>query len=238
MIWNRKTSGGTYADIKIQLPLPETDKRKCHQHAVCRPVRPGHVFVVDGHLNNSYLDIGGLFPTIPSTCRCSPSYQATFSGRAVRPVLGRMRRGRRSAFWGLTWSITWYMESSPVPSRGRVCFWGSLNLHNLFIEPFMTDTSLNITWLPGCSGPVPGGDGQCVLRRILGKAAGMNMRLRLCIWGLEWRHQPGLKRQVWAGLADPGTDDVPASLLPVGHTVQAEAGGKGPGARHMVLRSL
>lgn len=44
----------------------------------------GMFFVVDGHLNNSYLDIGVCFPIIHSICPCLLLYQGIFTGRAAR----------------------------------------------------------------------------------------------------------------------------------------------------------
>ena len=41
----------------------------------------GMFFVVDGHLNNSYLDIGGLVPYTPFTCPCLPLSPGIFTKR-------------------------------------------------------------------------------------------------------------------------------------------------------------
>lgn len=66
----------------------------------------GMFFVVDGHLNNSYLDIGGLFPYYSFHMPLFAFISGYFSALAARMIWERMQRRRRSAFWGRTWPIT------------------------------------------------------------------------------------------------------------------------------------
>ena len=114
----------------------------------------GMFFVVDGHLNNSYLDIGGLFPYYSFHM---PLF-AFISGYFFRPGseddLGAYAKKKAVRLLGpyMAYNLIYGIITQFLHGAG-FAFGGSLNLHNLLIEPFITDTSLNITWLPGLSRP-------------------------------------------------------------------------------------
>lgn len=122
-------------------------------NAACAPIRQdntinmqfallsalGMFFVVDGHLNNSYLDIGGLFPYYSFHM---PLF-AFISGYFYKP-------GSEDGLWGyarrkalrllgpyMVYNLLYGIAAQFLHGAG-FAFGGSLSFWNLFIEPFIT----------------------------------------------------------------------------------------------------
>ena len=134
----------------------------------------GMFFVVDGHLNNSYLDIGGLFPYYSFHM---PLF-AFISGYFFRPgsEAGLRAYAKRKAVRLLgpymVYNLVYGIITQFLHGAG-FAFGGSLNLHNLFIEPFMTGHQFEYNlaaWFVPALFLVEMAN--VFLRRILGKAAG------------------------------------------------------------------
>lgn len=99
----------------------------------------GMFFVVDGHLNNSYLDIGGLFPYYSFHM---PLF-AFISGYFYKP-------GSEDGLWGyarrkgvrllgpyMVYNLLYGIAAQFLHGAG-FAFGGSLSIRNLLIEPFIT----------------------------------------------------------------------------------------------------
>lgn len=99
----------------------------------------GMFFVVDGHLNNSYLDIGGLFPYYSFHM---PLF-VFISGYFFRPgsedrltAYGKKKAVRLLGPY-LVYNLVYGILTQFLHTAGFQ-FGGSFSLHNLFIEPFIT----------------------------------------------------------------------------------------------------
>lgn len=99
----------------------------------------GMFFVVDGHLNNSYLDIGGLFPYysfhMPLFAFISGYFyrQGSEDGIAAYAKRKVIRLLVPYMIYNLLYGI-----AAQVLHGAGFAFGGGLNLRNLFIEPFIT----------------------------------------------------------------------------------------------------
>lgn len=133
----------------------------------------GMFFVVDGHLNNSYLDIGGLFPYYSFHM---PLF-AFISGYFFRPGseddLGAYAKKKAVRLLGpyMAYNLIYGIITQFLHGAG-VAFGGSLNLHNLLIEPFITGHQFEYNlaaWFVPALFLVEMAN--VLLRRVLGKAA-------------------------------------------------------------------
>lgn len=99
----------------------------------------GMFFVVDGHLNNSYLDIGGLFPYYSFHM---PLF-AFISGYFYRPGseerIGEYARKKILRLLGpyMAYNLIYGIAAQFLHGAG-FSFGGSLSFRSLFLEPFMT----------------------------------------------------------------------------------------------------
>ena len=133
----------------------------------------GMFFVVDGHLNNSYLDIGGLFPYysfhMPLFAFISGSFFRPGSEAGLRAYAKRKAvrlLGPYMAYYLIYGIITQFLHGDGF------AFGGSLNLHNLLIEPFITGHQFEYNlaaWFVPALFLVEMAN--VLLRRVLGKAA-------------------------------------------------------------------
>lgn len=133
----------------------------------------GMFFVVDGHLNNSYLDIGGLFPYYSFHM---PLF-AFISGYFFRPGseddLGAYAKKKAVRLLGpyMAYNLIYGVTTQFLHGAG-FAFGGSLNLHNLLIEPFITGHQFEYNlaaWFVPALFLVEMAN--VLLRRVLGKAA-------------------------------------------------------------------
>ena len=133
----------------------------------------GMFFVVDGHLNNSYLDIGGLFPYYSFHM---PLF-AFISGYFFRPGseddLGAYAKKKAVRLLGpyMAYNLIYGIITQFLHGAG-FAFGGSLNLHNLLIEPFITGHQFEYNlaaWFVPALFLVEMAN--VLLRRVLGKAA-------------------------------------------------------------------
>ena len=98
----------------------------------------GMFFVVDGHLNNSYLDIGGWCPTTPFTCSLLPLSPGIFT-KGKRAPAGSLCEEKIIRLLGpyMVYNLMYGMIAQGL-HRAGFAFGGDLSLWNLFVEPFIT----------------------------------------------------------------------------------------------------
>lgn len=99
----------------------------------------GMIFVVDGHMNNSYLDIGGLVPYYSFHMPLFAFISGYFyrKGSENQPAAYARKKAARLLgpymVYNLVYGIlAWFLHGAGF------AFGGGLNLHNLLIEPFVT----------------------------------------------------------------------------------------------------
>lgn len=99
----------------------------------------GMFFVVDGHLNNSYLDIGGLFPYYAFHMPLFAFISGYFYRQGSEDGIGAYakRKAARLLVPYMIYNLLYGIVTQVLHGAG-FAFGGSLNLQNLFIEPFIT----------------------------------------------------------------------------------------------------
>ena len=109
------------------------------QYAVLHPVGPGYVFVVDGHLNNSYLDIGGLVPYYSFHMPLFAFISGYFYKKGSEHRLGAYTKKKIIRLLGpyMVYNLIYGMIVQGL-HRAGFAFGGDLSLWNLFVEPFIT----------------------------------------------------------------------------------------------------
>ena len=99
----------------------------------------GMVFVVDGHLNNSYLDIGGLVPYYSFHMPLFAFISGYFYKKGSENRLGAYTRKKIVRLLGpyMVYNLIYGMIAQVLHLAG-FAFGGDLNLWNLLAEPFIT----------------------------------------------------------------------------------------------------
>ena len=99
----------------------------------------GMFFVVDGHLNNSYLDIGGLVPYYSFHMPLFAFISGYFYKRGSEHRLGVYAKKKIIRLLGpyMVYNLMYGMIAQGL-HRAGFAFGGDLSLWNLFVEPFIT----------------------------------------------------------------------------------------------------
>ena len=99
----------------------------------------GMFFVVDGHLNNSYLDIGGLVPYYSFHMPLFAFISGYFYKKGSEHRLGAYAKKKIIRLLGpyMVYNLMYGMIAQGL-HRAGFAFGGDLSLWNLFVEPFIT----------------------------------------------------------------------------------------------------
>lgn len=99
----------------------------------------GMIFVVDGHLNNSYLDIGGLVPYYSFHMPLFAFISGYFYKRGSEACLVTYTKKKVIRLLGpyMVYNLAYGIIAQGL-HRAGFAFGGDLNLQNLFVEPFIT----------------------------------------------------------------------------------------------------
>ena len=99
----------------------------------------GMFFVVDGHLNNSYLDIGGLVPYYSFHMPLFAFISGYFYKKGSEHLLGVYAKKKIIRLLGpyMVYNLIYGMIAQGL-HRAGFAFGGDLSLWNLFVEPFIT----------------------------------------------------------------------------------------------------
>ena len=99
----------------------------------------GMFFVVDGHLNNSYLDIGGLVPYYSFHMPLFAFISGYFYKKGSEHRLGVYAKKKIIRLLGpyMVYNLMYGMIAQGL-HRAGFAFGGDLSLWNLFVEPFIT----------------------------------------------------------------------------------------------------
>lgn len=99
----------------------------------------GMFFVVDGHMNNSYLDIGGLFPYYSFHMPLFVFISGYFYKKGSEEQIGSCLKKKTIRLLGpyMVYNLL-YGIAAQLLHRAGFAFGGDLTLRNLLVEPFIT----------------------------------------------------------------------------------------------------
>ena len=175
----------------------------------------GMFFVVDGHLNNSYLDIGGLVPYYSFHMPLFAFISGYFYKKGSEHRLGAYTKKKIIRLLGpyMVYNLIYGMIVQGL-HRAGFAFGGDLSLWNLFVEPFITGHQFEYNlaaWFVPALFLVEMAN--VLLRRLLKRVDSEYAVFFFVPVHRGMRHPSGIFRPVSGRMAYAGAYDVPAALL-------------------------